>query len=356
MGVSVLRVAVCSAMFAGALILGGSAVAPALAEPVGVGQTGTDDETSKDVNTSGAGLPHVIRRIFGEHHVRIGTREGSAPEVKVGSDPVGGFDGNKSRKTTFAGADAKSTPNGQRDTGAGGTAGTDSTGGAESVDIAPEPVADTGGSNYIDKTTPEYFVTELGRAAGDWWNIGTTFVRRVVTVLLPTPHNQDSGPAPAFRGPAPLEPVIDSSGGAVGNDYQATGFDNAPVLQAPVIAAPMPAGAVRFPLGAPALASSPGVGSALVRGAGNEVSSNTATRPGASSEPSPGATSGMSGATARRGYTDYLRAPGLPQLVGAALPGVAGILLMTAGGAVIGYRQASAGRTVRTSAAARYLP
>jgi hypothetical protein len=64
----------------------------------------------------------------------------------------------------------------------------------------------------------------------------------------------------------------------------------------------------------------------------------------------------MSGQTPRQGYTDYLRSPGLPQLAGAALPGVAGILLMTLGGGVIGYRQANAGRMIRASGAARYLP
>jgi hypothetical protein len=43
-------------------------------------------------------------------------------------------------------------------------------------------------------------------------------------------------------------------------------------------------------------------------------------------------------------------------MAGAALPGVAGILLMTLGGSVIGYRQANAGHVVRMTSAARYLP
>ncbi len=41
--------------------------------------------------------------------------------------------------------------------------------------------------------------------------------------------------------------------------------------------------------------------------------------------------------------------------VGVALPGVAGLLLATAGGGVIGYRQANAARHVRTGGAVRYL-
>jgi len=64
----------------------------------------------------------------------------------------------------------------------------------------------------------------------------------------------------------------------------------------------------------------------------------------------------MSEQAPRRGYTDYLRSPGLPRLAGAALPGIAGILLMTFAGGVVGYRQASAGRMIRSTAAARYLP
>ncbi len=69
-----------------------------------------------------------------------------------------------------------------------------------------------------------------------------------------------------------------------------------------------------------------------------------------------GTVKAMSGQAPRQGYTDYLRSPGLPQLAGAASPGVAGILLMTLGGGIIGYRQADAGRMIRTNGAARYLP
>lgn len=78
-------------------------------------------------------------------------------------------------------------------------------------------------------------------------------------------------------------------------------------------------------------------------------------------EPAPdterGWVTSMSGQTSlRQVYTEYQRTARLPQLAGAAVPGVAGILLLTFGGGVIGYRQASAGRMVRMSGAARYLP
>ena len=168
-------------------------------------------------------------------------------------------------------------------------------------------------------------------------------------------------PGPALRGGAPEpEPVLDSSGGVGGggSDYQPTDFGGAPVLRAPVIAVPvLPAAAARFPSAPPAEASGPGAG--LARGAGIECGSpNSGIRTeGTQASPPAGTVTSMSGQTPlRQGYTEYLRTAGLPQLAGAAMPGVAGILLLTFGGGVIGYRQASAGRMVRMSGAARYLP
>ena len=77
----------------------------------------------------------------------------------------------------------------------------------------------------------------------------------------------------------------------------------------------------------------------------------------AQTTPQAGTVKSMAGEAPRQqGYTNYLRSPGLTEMAGAALPGVAGILLMTLGGGVVGYRQANAGRMVRTTAAARYLP
>ncbi len=130
------------------------------------------------------------------------------------------------------------------------------------------------------------------------------------------------------------------------------------MLRAPVIAVPvLPAAAARFPSAPPAEASGPGAG--LARGAGIEGGSpNSGIRTeGTQASPPAGTVTSMSGQTPlRQGYTEYLRTAGLPQLAGAAMPGVAGILLLTFGGGVIGYRQASAGRMVRMSGAARYLP
>ena len=57
----------------------------------------------------------------------------------------------------------------------------------------------------------------------------------------------------------------------------------------------------------------------------------------------------------RAGYSEYLRTAGVTQMAALALPGVTGILLLTAGGGFIGYRQAKAGHTVRTEGIARFL-
>jgi hypothetical protein len=61
------------------------------------------------------------------------------------------------------------------------------------------------------------------------------------------------------------------------------------------------------------------------------------------------ATIGGNTATSHRiGYTDYLRTAGLPQLAALAVPGVGGILVLTAAGGLVGYRQAKAGHAVRS--------
>ena len=60
-------------------------------------------------------------------------------------------------------------------------------------------------------------------------------------------------------------------------------------------------------------------------------------------------------ASYRVGYTDYLRTAGISQVVALAAPGLAGMLVLTGAGGVVGYRQAKAGHTVRTGGAARFV-
>ncbi|MBV8929002.1 MAG: hypothetical protein JO152_07755, partial [Mycobacteriaceae bacterium] len=73
-------------------------------------------------------------------------------------------------------------------------------------------------------------------------------------------------------------------------------------------------------------------------------------------EPVPGVGAQMNTqASYRPGYSDYLRTAGVRQLATVALPGLGGMLILTAGGGLIGYRQAKAGHSVRTRSIERFL-
>jgi len=63
----------------------------------------------------------------------------------------------------------------------------------------------------------------------------------------------------------------------------------------------------------------------------------------------------MPASSYRIGYPDYLRNAGLPQLAALAVPGVAGMLILTGAGGFVGYRQAQAGQAIRTSGIARFV-
>jgi hypothetical protein len=60
-------------------------------------------------------------------------------------------------------------------------------------------------------------------------------------------------------------------------------------------------------------------------------------------------------ASYRVGYTDYLRNAGLSQVAALAVPGVAGMLVLTGAGGLVGYRQAKAGHAVHTNGTARFV-
>lgn len=55
------------------------------------------------------------------------------------------------------------------------------------------------------------------------------------------------------------------------------------------------------------------------------------------------------------GYPQYLRSADSSELTGLALSGLAGILMLTAVGGLIGYRQAHAGHVIRVAGTARFL-
>jgi hypothetical protein len=57
----------------------------------------------------------------------------------------------------------------------------------------------------------------------------------------------------------------------------------------------------------------------------------------------------------RAGYPPYLRSARIGEVAALALPGVAGIVALTAMGGLVGYRQAKAGHAVRAAGTARFL-
>ena len=57
----------------------------------------------------------------------------------------------------------------------------------------------------------------------------------------------------------------------------------------------------------------------------------------------------------RAGYNQYLRTAEVSQVAVVAVPGLAGILLLTASGGFVGYRQAKAGQVVRADGIDRFL-
>jgi hypothetical protein len=56
----------------------------------------------------------------------------------------------------------------------------------------------------------------------------------------------------------------------------------------------------------------------------------------------------------RQAYTDMVRSPSLSALAAVALPGVVGLVVLTALGVRVGYRQAKAGIALRTAKVARF--
>jgi hypothetical protein len=167
----------------------------------------------------------------------------------------------------------------------------------------------------------------------------------------PTP-----APGPTFRTQEEGPPVADSGGG--GFDPLSTGVAaEPPVLQAPLVIAPLPIpkSAVAPPVaprGTAAGTAPAPVAAAGVRTPGISGSLQPTPAPANESMLSMMSTSGQS---TRVGYSRYLREPTTGELALLALPGLAGLMLLTASGGFIGYRQANSARLFRTQSAARFL-
>jgi hypothetical protein len=201
---------------------------------------------------------------------------------------------------------------------------------------------------------------------------GGRTINRAPTLFPEAPPPVDLAPLPEEVPPPPLAPVlppIDQPPGepdvpepvdatTVGVGAVRHGGNEPPVLTVPVIVAPVPAMpgpllgasiAPRATFGGPAFTSSS-------RWAGEPA---PPMRQPSTSEPllrEPPATN--AGLTARgqtskeAGYsTEYVRSPRLSEMAAGALAGAAGMLIMTASGVCLGYRQAMAGQLLRTQGA-----
>jgi hypothetical protein len=151
------------------------------------------------------------------------------------------------------------------------------------------------------------------------------------------------------------EPVVDSSGGGGSGAVQPM-FEHVadlPVLQAPTafpVVRPGPPRPVAETV--PAGAASPrvlGVGTAGVRAvAGRGSVTQGSVQAG---EATPRSTTTPTVNTAyRQGFTQTLRTARAGEIAVVALPGLAGLLAITASGGVLGYRQANSGRYLRAGA------
>ena len=161
-------------------------------------------------------------------------------------------------------------------------------------------------------------------------------------------------PAPSFR--ITEEEPVDVGGVA---DVESVGDgSDLPVVQAPMIVAPMFVAAPRPVTGAPGNAAPVSAGAAgRAAAAGSAGASATAGGGSAPPRATPaepgvpnGAGVGMGNPALREGYPSYLRSARLTQVATVALPGLAGLIALVAGGGVIGYRQANSGRFLRSEA------
>jgi hypothetical protein len=239
---------------------------------------------------------------------------------------------------------------------------------AEPAPPAPEPGPGTGydGMRWrLNLSDPFALFTSVGQTLN------------TVNSLLAdayAPYNPFKPPPPK---PEPTFRIMEEgpvdAGGTVDATPLANG-SNLTVLQAPVIVPPVrmvpsrpitgsepPVGPAPAGGSAPANATPPQVLAAgpaveVVPAARGPVTQPGATPveqlpPNASTSPMAlGGNPGTGSASLREGYPQYLRSARITQVATVALPGLAGLIALTAGGSVIGYRQANSGRHLRFEA------
>jgi len=172
------------------------------------------------------------------------------------------------------------------------------------------------------------------------------------------PQPPTPAPGPTFKTQEEGPPVADSGGGGV--DPLSVGVAaEPPVLQAPLVIAPLPipVSAVSppaAPLGTAAGATAPAQVAVEVAAAGARAPAiRGSLQP--TTEPANSSMMSTSGQATQLGYSRYLREPTAGELALLALPGLAGLLMLTVSGGFIGYRQANSARAFRMQNASRFL-
>jgi hypothetical protein len=297
-----LQCATAACVIAGGLLVGGPGVVLALADPGGAGQHDADGSHPSGSGVGPAGVRH-------DYNVALesGTSaRGGNPRQHRWGQWLGDWQGE----------------------GAGGAGeGTGGTGLHEPCDHSGGNEGGGGNSGGLGAPPPG-----SGGTSGPPGHGG----RRPPPVIVPGVPQQ----------PQPPPVVPDIVGATMGPAEGRPPEAGPPVLTLPLVVSPPAVGGV-----------GPGPRVELPRGAGTppEVKSEPLSSP---REPVPGETGNTDGGPSesfRSGYSDYLRTAGVTEMAALALPGVGGILLLTAGGGFIGYRQAKAGHAVRTEGIARFL-
>jgi hypothetical protein len=205
---------------------------------------------------------------------------------------------------------------------------------------------------------------------------GGRTINRAPTLLPEAPPPVDFAPLPEEVPPPPLAPVlppidqppsvpaepgpVDAT--TVGAGAVLHGGNEPPVLTAPVIVALVPAmpGPILGASIAPRATFGGSEFTSSSRWAGEPappIRQPSTSEPLLREPPATNARLTARGQTSKEaGYTnEYLRSPRLSEMAAGALPGVAGMLIMTASGVCIGYRQAMAGQLLRPQGADRFL-
>jgi hypothetical protein len=222
--------------------------------------------------------------------------------------------------------------------------------GSFSIPILRIPTrAELPASGFLD---PALFLTTV--------EIQVPTLAEVFAAMQPQPQPAPV-PGPAFRTQEEAPPVADSGGGGV--DPLSIGVAaRPPVLQAPMVIAPLsiplaPAPRPVAPLGAAATAGPTQVTAADVAAAGVRAPVIRGSLPPTVQPVAPMAAplTRATGQPTPVGYPRSLRNPTAGELALVALPGAVGLLVLTFSGGFIGYRQANSSRLIRAESAARFL-